>query len=101
MEFIFFILISYGITNIIIFGSIFEKLRTILNKISPKLLGKLFSCPLCLSFWVGVGLSLIISTPITYNINHYTLLFLTGCLTSGCVWLIHTIQEFFERGFKD
>jgi hypothetical protein len=27
------------------------------------------------------------------------MIFLDGCLTSGAVWLIHTVQEFFERAF--
>ena len=35
-----------------------------------------------------------------YGIDYLPLMiFLDGCLTSGGVWLIHTLQEFFERAF--
>ena len=52
-----FLLLSYGITNIAIFGSIFESWRNFCKKISPSFFGKLFSCPMCLSTWVGFTLS--------------------------------------------
>jgi hypothetical protein len=28
--------------------------------------------------------------------NMFIAIFLDGCLASGCVWLLHTIQEHFE-----
>jgi hypothetical protein len=35
-----------------------------------------------------------------YGITNIPLIiFLDGCFTSGSVWLIHTIQEAFERAF--
>jgi hypothetical protein len=37
-----------------------------------------------------------------YGIDNLGLaVFLDGCLTSGGVWLIHTVQEFFERAFTN
>ena len=44
----YFILVCYGLTSILLYGSIFDTIR-------PKegLMGKLFKCPLCLSFHVG------------------------------------------------
>lgn len=101
-----FLLLSYGITNIAVFGSIFDGWRNFWTKISPKFFGKLFACPLCLSTWVGfilsfAFLSLGYQTPMfNYGVNNFWLcVFLDGSLTSGGVWLIHTVQECFERAF--
>ena len=104
MKIIVFELLVYGITNIVVFGSIFESWRNFWNKLNPSFFGKLMSCPLCLSTWVGGVLSITFSyfgyeTP--FSIYGITLLplrvFLDACLSSGVCWLIHTIQEAFER----
>lgn len=106
MEIILFLLVSYGISNIIIYGSIFEGLRTFLTKISPKLLGALVSCMICLPTWVGFILSFALThlgytqlTPFgSIGLEIIWLrIFLDGCLASGVVWLIHTIQEKLEK----
>jgi hypothetical protein len=104
MKIIMFIFLSYGITNIIIFGSIFQKWRDFFVKINPSFLGKLMTCPLCLSTWIGAGLSVLFIhlgyfTPFTeYGVTILPLIvFLDACFTSGCVWLIHTLQEYFEK----
>ncbi|MEW5675557.1 hypothetical protein ABGT15_04530 [Flavobacterium enshiense] len=99
MEIVIFSLIAYGITNILVYGSIFQSLRDFLMKVNPKFLGKLLECPMCTSYWVGFGLCFIIVSPIgfVFNLIGFWNLFLTGCFTSGCVWIIHTIQEWFER----
>lgn len=92
-------LIAYGITNILVFGSIFENSRIFLvNK--SKFLGKLVTCMMCTSFWVGVLLSITVKS-ITYSNglvgDENLAIFLDACLTSGVVWLIHTFQEHFEK----
>lgn len=112
MELLLFIFIAYGLSNILIYGSIFENFRNKMDKISPKFFGKLFSCFICLPTWVGfLGSFLIWSPTIHYGIvsegiNFFNLFtipkelistFLDGCLTSGIVWLIHTFQESMER----
>ena len=104
IELIVFLLLVYGITNIIVFGSIFEWLRKFCVKISPKILGKLIRCPMCLSMWVGMFVSYVFilsntATPMTlYGVNYLPVtIFFDGCLSSGGVWLIHTIQEYFEK----
>lgn len=104
MKIVLFILLAYGITNIAVFGSIFNDWRNFWYKKSPKILGKLFTCPMCLSFYVGGILSYIfqyygLSTPfLEYGINNLPLLlFFDACFTSGCIWIIHNIEEAFER----
>lgn len=111
IKLIIFILVAYGIANIMIFGSIFEGFRNFMgvNKEKPKFFGKLFSCFMCLSFWIGAVLSLIMYSPILSNNLVYDFSFLTliipkiyiatffdACLASAGVWLIHTIQERIE-----
>jgi len=105
MEIFLFILTSYGITNIVVFGHIFEGLRNLFNRLNPNFLGQLFSCPLCFSTWVGFILSYILTylnltqlTPFGYiGLDLlWVRVFLDGCLTSGTVWLIHTFQEYLE-----
>jgi ABC-type polysaccharide/polyol phosphate export permease len=107
MNTLIFILTSYGITNILIFGSIFASWRNFWNKVNPSFFGKLFTCPMCLSTWVGIALSTLFTyygyqTPFTsYGIDLlYLKVFLDGCFTSGCVWIIHNLEEAFERHGK-
>jgi hypothetical protein len=61
MELLWFILAAYGLTQILVYGSVF-------NSIRPKegFFGELFRCSMCLGFWVGVLL---------YGVSFYTELF--------------------------
>ena len=106
MELLLIILLTYGISNIIVFGSIFDGLRKTAEVYSPNFFGQLVNCMMCTPWWVG----LFIST--TAQITGYTLLsptysylgvefipislFLDACLLSGTTWLLHTIQEKIE-----
>lgn len=111
VDLIVFILIAYGATNIMIFGSIFEKWRNFwgVNSEKPKFFGVLFGCFICLPFYWGVLLSLTMYSPsfmmngdevlTIFSLNvpsNYLATFFDGCLASGSVWLIHTIQEKLE-----
>ena len=110
MKLLIFLLIAYGISNILIFGSIFKGLRDFLNNISPNFFGALIGCFICLPTWVGFAGSALIWSPtefyeiVTQGIwifpKGLVSVFLDGCLTSGAVWLIHTFQESMERHFK-
>jgi hypothetical protein len=103
-----FLLISYGATNIMIYGSIFSKWRDFWDEVSPNFFGQLFSCFICLPFWWGVILGLLLVSPSTsifttnliidnLILNKYLPIFFDGCLSSGGVWLLHTIQEKLEK----
>ena len=106
MELLLIILVSYGISNVIVFGSIFESFRELMDDVSPNFFGKLFSCMMCTPWWVGFFLSL--GTQLSgytqfspfYNYgleNIYLSIFLDACLLSGTTWLIHNVQEYFEQ----
>ena len=103
MKIILFELACYGITNIMVVGSIFEKWRGFWTWLNPSFFGKLFSCFICLSTWIGGLLSIIMthygfSTPFyEYGVtNDYLRIFLDACLTSGIVWVTYSLQYSFE-----
>ena len=89
MELLYFCLISYGMTQIIVYGSIFDNIRP-----CGGWFGKLFNCTMCTGFWVGVFLWLI---------NGYTMLFtydysvatgfLLGCLSSGISYIMSILFD--------
>lgn len=100
MELLVVLLIAYGMSNIMVFSSIFQKWRAFWNRVSPNFFGDLFTCMICLPFWVGVLLSLFVfSVSSAYLDINSTILstFVDACLTSGGVWLIHTLQEKLEK----
>ena len=51
MNLLWFTVIVYGLTQILVYGKIFDKIRP-----TQGWLGELLSCPMCTGFWVGVFL---------------------------------------------
>ena len=107
MNLLIFILIAYGMSNIVVHGKVFNTPRTWLSDRS-KFLDGLLHCMMCFGAWSGFILSIIFFSPtleygpeniITkfnfFNI-HPVAIFLDGLFSSGIVWLLHTIQEYFE-----
>jgi hypothetical protein len=87
MELLGFILCAYGLTQILVYGKI-------LNKIRPKKgkLGELFGCPMCMGFHVGWFLMLL--SPFTELFNFdvsVTNFFLLGWLSSGTSYALNMI----------
>lgn len=83
-DLIFFILISYGLTQILCYGKIFDRIR-------PKsgFFGELFSCSMCTGFHVGWFLWLLNPLTNLYNFDSsITTAFLLSCLSSGTSYLI-------------
>tara|TARA_R110000796_G_scaffold142092_1_gene258546 strand:+ start:1215 stop:1553 length:339 start_codon:yes stop_codon:yes gene_type:complete len=52
MELLYFILASWGMTQILVYGSIFERQRQWIATKS-EWFGTLIHCPMCTGFWVG------------------------------------------------
>lgn len=94
MDLLHFILAAYGMTFILVYGSIFEDIRP--EKDYSKKWNTLFHCPLCMGFWVGVFLFLI---------NGYTELFtfeykianilICGCISAGTSYFLSMILNDF------
>ena len=87
MGLLYFVLAAYGLTQILVYGSIFNKARPPRQWLHG--FGKLFHCPMCMGFWVGIFL---------WGINRYTELFtfdynlanalILGSLSSGTCYLL-------------
>lgn len=106
-----YILMVYGLSNLLVYGSgpfdILEHLREYSYKILPTL-GKMLECMMCTSTNIGWILSLVDIlfltnlnlTPFNFIIDDdmlwYFIIPLDAFFTSGIVWLIHTLQEMLE-----
>ena len=104
-------IMTYGICNIVVYGSgpfrIFEHIRNISDNIYEHF-GQMFSCMMCLPTNLGILLSVLNWFLIPVAFTPFNILFAgtslwwvamicDGAFTSGIVWLINTIQEYFEN----
>ena len=90
MDLIYFILCAYGMTQILVYGSIFDNVRPSHH---------FFKCPMCMGFWTSAFL---------FGINGYTELFsfsysisnlfILSCLGSGTSYAL--IKLFGDYGFN-
>lgn len=107
-----FILVSYGVSNIVTQAhgpfNCFTQLREYANKHFYSNLGEMFSCQICFPFWVGIFLSFFVYSPaldcfvqphgemnLTF-LESIMLIMCDGALASGSVWILHNIEEYFE-----
>lgn len=102
------ILIAYGMTNILVYGSIFNKQRDFIHRWGGNednilyglgnFISKLISCVMCTSTWVGFFLSLTFFSPVKelFDTNEFLSIFFDGMLASGSVWAFNAIIEWFE-----
>jgi hypothetical protein len=103
------ILIAYGMTNILVYGSIFNKQRNFIHKWGGNennifyglgnFISGLISCIMCTSTWVGFFLSLVFFSPTQelFDTNKILSIFFDGMLASGSVWAVNAIIEWFEE----
>ena len=97
METLIWILTAYGMSQILVFGSIFEKPRNWITKKST-FFGDLLACMMCTSTWVGFFFSLTFYSPtLSMCTFEYTNIFFDGMLASGSVWGLNAIIEWFEE----
>jgi hypothetical protein len=96
MWILFFILACYGLTNILVYGSILSCVR-------PKegLWGELFKCPMCMGFHVGwfVALMMKLSNLTSVDPNIVDV-FLLACLSSGSSYVLCSLFTDFGINFK-
>ena len=106
-----YVIFAYGFSNMMVFGSgpfrLFERIRTITYRISPHF-GEMFQCMMCFPANLGWVMSLInwFFIPIAFTPGNmmldetdlwYVAMLIDCCFTSGAVWLIHHIEEWFEN----
>jgi len=105
-----FMLAAYGMTTILVYGSIFNGLRSFIheqantqtpNILTPgfKFVSELIQCMLCTGTWTGFFLSLTMFSPVhTFiGLNEYYSVFFDGIFSAGSVWAINAIIEWFEE----
>lgn len=100
---------SYGLMNIMVYGSIFQGLRNFFRswgdniQIPLSFIGRfisgILSCPMCFSTWGGFFLGLLIYSPTheLFALHQNISWFFDGILSSGAVWAINAIIEWFEQ----
>ena len=98
MNFIMWLFISYGISNIIVYGSIFNGLREWVSKKS-EWFGKLITCMMCLPFYTGIFMSLVLGglTNKFFPCPWYVCLFFDAVLTSGTNYALNVLVEYLEE----
>lgn len=91
-------LAAYGMSTILVYGSILDKPRFWIKRKS-KFFGELLGCILCTSTWVGFFLSLTLGglSKNYFNVPWYVSLFTDAMFTSGFVWMVNSVVEFFEE----
>ena len=101
METLIWILAAYGMTQILVYGSIFENLREWII-IKSTFFGDLIQCMMCTSTWVGFFFSLVFYSPTETMITiPYTNIFFDGMLASGSVWALNALVEWVEKNVPD
>jgi len=94
MEILTFILVAYGLTQILVYGKLFDRWRPKRGR-----LRKLFECPMCMGFHVGWFLMLL--SPFTELFNFditVTNFFVLGWMSSGTSYILNMI--FGDEGIK-
>ena len=107
-QLILWMIMSYGISNILVYGSIFNKPRNFIIKQSENdknilkdffvFLREMLSCMMCTPTWVGFFFGIFLYSPVEkiLEVTPYVSWFFDGMLASGSVWAINSIIEWFE-----
>jgi len=103
------IIIAYGLSNIVVYGSIFNTPRKFISEMAEiplPFIGSFFefirdmtSCMMCFGFHCGWFLSLIVFSPVheILGLTQTFSWFFDAFLSSGAVWGINAIIEWFEE----
>lgn len=102
-------IMAYGMTNILVYGSIFKGMRDTIkmwgeNELVPfngffNFISGIVSCMMCCSTWVGFFFGIFVYSPVheMLGITNWGSWFFDGLLASGAVWAINAIVEWFEE----
>jgi hypothetical protein len=101
-------IMAYGLSNIVVYGSIFNAPRNYIFLQSGNdknimrgffsFLKGMISCMMCFGFHCGYFLSILVYSPVheILGVNPWASWFFDGMLSSGAVWAINSIVEWFE-----
>lgn len=91
-----FVLACFGLTQILVYGTIFDCIR-------PKqgLMGELFKCPMCVGFHVGWILSMFFNISSLFTVHTNIIdIFILACISSGTSYVLCSIFNDFGINFK-
>lgn len=103
------VLLSYGMSNILVYGSIFNGPRNQINKWAENefmpfqevwiFLSDMLKCMMCTPTWVGFLFGIFLYSPVheILGVTNYVSWFFDGMLASGGTWAINSIVEWFEE----
>lgn len=98
----------YGISNILVYGSIFNTPRNYINSFAEDsdtlfhgfwvFLSNMLKCMMCTPTWIGFFFGIFLYSPVQeiLGVNRWISWFFDGMLASGAVWAINSIIEWFE-----
>ena len=102
-------IMSYGLMNIMVYGTIFKGLREGISDIGDSgvpiisgifhFISGILGCPMCFSTWGGFFLGFFIYSP-SYELFHtptWISWFFDGIMSSGAVWVINSYIEWYEQ----
>ena len=97
MELLWFALAAFGLTQILVYGKIFDHLRP--EKQDWSGWGETFHCTMCMGFWAGVFLFSINGMTELFTFD-YTVanLLICGCVSSGTSYMLNTLFD--DDGLK-
>jgi hypothetical protein len=100
---------AYGTTNILVYGSIFNGTREFIKKWGDEkylvfnglasFVSDILKCMMCCSTWVGFFFGIFVYSPVheLLGVSNWGSWFFDGMLASGAVWAINAVVEFFEE----
>ena len=106
-QLVLFMILAYGFSTIMVYGTIFKGMRDFIKAYgnSDLILSDTFnfisgilSCMMCCSTWIGFFLGTFLFSP-TYQFfgtSPYISWFFDGLFASGAVWAINAFIEWFE-----
>lgn len=81
-----FIFSTYTLTRAINVMHVGRPLRVLVSKLKIKWLDEFICCPFCLGFWVGMGMSLLMTLVFEYQLSGFFVF--DGLVGSGLTYLI-------------
>lgn len=101
-------IMCYGISNILVYGSIFNGPRNKINQWAADVdsifqdfwifISDMLKCMMCTPTWVGFFVGIFLYSPVNHflDVTIWVSWFFDGMLASGSVWAINSIIEWFE-----
>jgi hypothetical protein len=108
-QLILWMIMAYGMTNILVYGSIFNGTREFIRKWGENkflvfnglasFVSDILKCMMCSSTWVGFFFGIFVYSPVheLLGVSNWGSWFFDGMLASGAVWAINAVVEFFEE----